>query len=139
MVFTTKDKKFFEKTLKLASTSEKTYRVGAIITNGNTIVSSGVNVSKTHPLQFHCNNITKRLGEHYACTKHAEISALVDLPRNFKVTKKTAIYIARVIAKGDIGMARPCVSCMEALKKYGIQNIYYTATDGGFIYEYLDI
>ena len=35
------------------------------------------------------------------------------------------------------GMARPCASCMQAIKDLGIREIYYTTNDG-YSYEKLE-
>ena len=47
------------------------------------------------------------------------------------------LYIYRIRKDQPYGMARPCPSCMAAIKDIGIKDIYYTTNDG-FSYEYLD-
>ena len=48
--------------------------------------------------------------------------------------RKVKLYIYRVRCDQLHSLARPCRSCMEAIKDLGIRHVYYT-TDDGFAYE----
>lgn len=47
------------------------------------------------------------------------------------------LYIYRTRKDIVCGMARPCASCMQAIKDLGIREIYYTTNDG-YSYEKLE-
>lgn len=49
---------------------------------------------------------------------------------------KVKLYIFRNRKCCTFGMARPCPSCMAAIKDLGIRHIYYTTNDG-YAYEEL--
>ena len=67
---------------------------------------------------------------------HAEISALSKLQKASFNPKRMKLFVYRIKRDGSYGMARPCASCMQAIKDFGIRKIYYT-TDDGFAKEIL--
>lgn len=48
----------------------------------------------------------------------------------YRVSKKldygATVYVARVLKETKFGIARPCISCMKALKTRGVKRVYYT-------------
>ena len=65
---------------------------------------------------------------------HAEInyiSSIRHLDINFS---KVKLYVYRTRCDQEYGIARPCPSCMAAIKDLGIRHIYYTTNDG-YAYE----
>ena len=50
---------------------------------------------------------------------------------------RVKLYIYRIRVDQPFGMARPCLSCMAAIKDIGIRDIYYTTNDG-YVYERLE-
>ena len=50
---------------------------------------------------------------------------------------KVKLYIYRKCHDRPFGIARPCPSCMAAIKDFGIRDIYYTTNDG-YAYEKLE-
>lgn len=50
---------------------------------------------------------------------------------------KVKLYIYRIRKDQEFGLARPCASCMAAIKDLGIRHIYYTS-DSGYVYEKLE-
>ena len=40
------------------------------------------------------------------------------------------LYIYRIRKDQPFGIARPCPSCMAAIRDLGIRDIYYTTNDG---------
>jgi tRNA(Arg) A34 adenosine deaminase TadA len=67
---------------------------------------------------------------------HAEISCLNGIKHLNINFSKVKLYIYRLRKDQPCGMARPCPSCMAAIKDLGIKEIYYTS-DEGFVYEKL--
>lgn len=49
---------------------------------------------------------------------------------------KVMLYICRIRKDQSFGIARPCPSCMNAIKDLGIRYIYYTTNDG-YVYKKL--
>jgi len=39
------------------------------------------------------------------------------------------VYVARVKRNGDFGLAKPCFSCMPALKAMGVEMVYWTVNN----------
>jgi cytidine deaminase len=54
----------------------------------------------------------------------------------FRDLEGYAIYSYREDMNGDIANCRPCAGCMQALRDYGVFDIYYTTKDG-YAYERL--
>lgn len=113
--------------------------VGCLITYKGRPVSSGCNSNKTHPMQEKYNKYRNKNHTQNCIPKiHAEIQALAKLKNDEYEPKydprKLAVYVYRIRKDQDFGMARPCPSCMQAIKDMGIRNIYYT-TDSGYAHE----
>lgn len=121
-----KHSKLIESAIDLSSQSNfPRAKIGAILVVGKTILSTGYNQRKTHPLQKERNVLrdsTKR-GE---CV-HAEVSAI---SRFRELPKNAVLYIGRKKRDGTHGMARPCGGCMSVIKDKGIRTIVYTTGDG---------
>lgn len=92
------------------------HRLGAVIVRGNKIISVGFNKNKTHTKS---NHAWKRL--------HAELSAIIKAKQDIT---NCSIYVYRETKNGDLGMARPCESCMEAIREAGINKIFYSTPHG---------
>lgn len=109
--------KFFELAKRLSKYSDHTqHRHGCIIVHKNRVVSTGYNEKKTHTQSLHKFNYL-----------HAEISALIGL--DFEKTKGCTAYIYREDRNGNPAMSRPCVACLETIKRAGIKTIYYSVTN----------
>jgi tRNA(Arg) A34 adenosine deaminase TadA len=63
-------------------------------------------------------------------TGHAETVAI----KRLKSSKGKTIVIARLKTNGDFAMAKPCITCIQAIKLTNIKHIWYT-TDTGWKYE----
>lgn len=134
------DYNFFIKAKKVAELSDfqKTH-VGCVAIYKNTVIGIGCNSNKTHPVQKIYNRYrdTKNQKNPFIPKLHAEISCLNSI-RHLDVNfQRVKIYIYRTRNSQEYGIARPCPSCMAAIRDMGIQNIYYT-TDEGFAYERID-
>lgn len=138
-MFTARDHKLFDVAKSVARTSRHPKaHVGAVLVSGKDVVSVGVNGKKSHPLQQKFNNIRFKDDSAAQHLMHAEIEALVKGRAHHREIEDAAIYVYRVMKDGSIGMARPCVGCMAALKEYGIREVFYT-TDQGLAYERVDL
>jgi len=111
-------KEYFNLARKLSHRSEHPqHKMGCVIVNKHNIISIGFNSLKTH-----------RKSNSYDNRLHAEIDALIGL--SYEETSGGTIYIYRERKDGTLGLARPCTTCMEALKRAGIKKICYTDYDG---------
>ena len=87
-------------------------------------ISVGLNsYTKTHPLQLHFATL---VGEPYKDKLHAEIHALLRAGDKQVHT----ISVERYHTNGDSAFARPCASCMLAIKNFGVKFIRYTTSEG---------
>lgn len=46
-----------------------------------------------------------------------------------KLDKGGTVFVARTLADGSSGMARPCAGCEKALRSRGVCRVYYTISD----------
>ncbi len=131
------DYKYFAKARKIASVSDyKKQHIGCVAVYQGQVIGLGCNCNKTHPTQqfynkyrIHCDSMLPKL--------HAEINCLNQI-RHLDINfSKVKLYIYRIRKDQPFGLARPCPSCMAAIKDLGIRNIYYT-TNEGYSYEYLE-
>ena len=127
---TRKQKSFFEAAEAMSKTSEfPRVHIGCVVTNGNhRIISSGVNSTKTHPIQKKYNK--ERFDEDTTHSLHAELDGLLPLLKENIDFSKVEVYTYRELYDGTMAMSRPCPSCMKLIKDLGIRNIYYTTQDG---------
>lgn len=42
------------------------------------------------------------------------------------------VYVARMLRRGEMAMARPCSACEKALRSRGVKRVYYTISDNEF-------
>lgn len=114
---TTRDKRWLNRAKKLAKqSSNKSFRLGAIIVQSNKNIGSGVNSTKTHPIQSKWNSKSDCL--------HAEVSAIIDSGIKDFEGKKATIFVARLMKKdNEPGCSYPCVNCWNMLNFIGIRNI----------------
>ena len=130
------DSKFFNRARQAANVSDyNKIHIGCIAVYQGNIIASGCNMNKTHPMQKFYNRY--RLESDSLLPKiHAEINCLLAMRYMDIDFQKVKLYIYRIRNDRLYGMARPCPSCMQAIKDIGIRNIYYT-TDEGFAHEIL--
>lgn len=134
------DYRYFEKARQTANISDfKKTHVGCVAVYQGNILGIGWNTNKTHPKQDYYNRYRKLHNDGRTCIPklHAEINCLNSI-RNLNINfSKVKLYVYRTRHDRPHGIARPCPSCMAAIKDLGIKNIYYT-TDDGFCYECLN-
>jgi deoxycytidylate deaminase len=101
-------------------------KIGAVIVDGNFIVSSGFNVDTSHPMQYKYNNKVGRIAP--AHRGHAEMMALVR-SKDYDLTG-CEVFVGRYDRRGRLASCRPCVACWTALQEAGITKITYTSPQG---------
>lgn len=131
------DYRYFNKAQQIATFSDyyKTH-VGCIAVYHGQVIGLGCNCNKTHPMQKYYNRY-RHNSDSLLPKLHAEINCvnqIKNLDINFSNVK---LYIYRIRKDQPYGMARPCPSCMAAIKDLGIREIYYTTNDG-YSYEKLE-
>lgn len=124
------DYKNFNKAYKIATVSDydRTH-IGCVAVYQGQVIGLGCNTNKTHPTQKFYNRY-RNVSEYMLPKLHAEISCLNQI-RHLNINfSKVKLYIYRIRKDQPFGMARPCPSCMAAIKDLGIRNIYYTTNEG---------
>lgn len=117
-----------DKVVEIAETSTFHKQVGALLLSKGKVVSTGVNVRKTHPTQAKWAIKAGLPEKRYL---HAEIAALIRCRE-----QADTIVVARVNRQGKLRLSRPCPVCRLAILEAGITQVCYT-TDQGFLYEYV--
>ena len=137
-LMTNKQKRFFNIAREISLLSDfKRARIGAVVVDGNRIISTGCNSTKTSPVQDKYNKYRHFDDGAYCIPKvHAEIAALSPLLNNNSINwSKTELYIYREHKDGEISCAKPCEACSALIRDLGIKRIYYTDWDGSFVKE----
>lgn len=112
-----RDERFISLALKIAAKSAHPIaKIGCVMVNGNRVISIGINRHKTHPKQLshHCSG-------QYAGSIHAELDAILS-----GEAKGCTLYVARVMADGSSGLAKPCHICETICMAAGIKKIVFT-------------
>lgn len=109
-----------------------TARVGCVVVYKGTVIAKGFNSDKTHPVQDIWNvKRYKNVGNNYLPSKgHAEILALTKIKFLDIDFSKVEVFVYRELRDGSLALARPCPSCMAAIKAMGIRKIHYSTPDG---------
>lgn len=131
------DYRFFEKAKKVASVSDfyKTH-MGCVAVYQGQVIGLGCNCNKTHPSQQYYNQYREK-SDSLLAKLHAEMSCLNSIKNQNINFSKVKLYIYRIRKSQPFGLARPCPSCMAAIRDLGIKDIYYTTNDG-YAYEKLE-
>lgn len=127
------DYKFFDKARQVANISDyhKTH-IGCVAVYQGQVVGLGCNCNKTHPTQKKYNKYRNlyNSGSEPLPKLHSEISCINQI-KHFDINfSKVKLYIYRIRKDQPFGIARPCPSCMAAIKDLGIRDIFYTTNDG---------
>ena len=133
-MLTKSDYRYFDKARQTATISDyyKTH-IGCVAVYQGSIIGIGCNCNKTHPMQKQYNQYRDihTVGKTDALPKlHAEISCLNSIRQMHVNFTKVKLYIYRIRKDQPFGLARPCPSCMAAIKDLRIRDIYYTTNDG---------
>ena len=141
-MITKSDYRYFDKAKQIAEISDfKKVHIGCVAIYKGNIVGIGCNTNKTHPAQKYYNKYRRPDGEDISMVAmpklHAEINCLNQLKHMNVNFSKVKLYIYRMRNDRPYGMARPCPSCMAAIRDLGIRDIYYTTNDG-FVHKRLE-
>ena len=131
------DYKYFLKARQVATISDyyKTH-IGCVAVYQGQVIGLGCNTNKTHPVQKFYNRY-REPSDTMLPKLHAEISCINQIKHLNINFSKVKLYIYRIRKDQPYGMARPCPSCMAAIRDLGIRDIYYTTNDG-YSYERLE-
>lgn len=138
-MLTDRDMRYFEVAKAISKTSNHSkFKIGAALIVNKSVVAVGVNDEfKSHPLQkkYNALRFTDDSCKH---TVHAEIDVIAKAKNQIEDFRNAKLYVFRFQRNGkNIGNARPCKACMQAIKDFGISEVYYS-TDDGLAYEYVD-
>lgn len=131
------DYKYFDKARQAALISDfhKTH-IGCVAVYQGNVIGIGCNCNKTHPMQKKYNKYRKQ-SDLMLPKLHAEISCINSI-RHLDINfSKVKLYIYRIRKDQLYGLARPCPSCMAAIRDLEIRDIYYTTNDG-YVHERLE-
>jgi deoxycytidylate deaminase len=100
----------------------------AMLTDGNKIISIGVNKAKSDPFQKANSKNYKNPNPHmeYSWT-HAETDCLKGINLDFR---RTTIYVIRTDDKGNMMESCPCEGCRTLINRLQIPRIIHSTSDG---------
>jgi len=103
----------------------------AMLTDGNKIISIGVNKAKSDPIQKLHSRSHKASNQfvEYSWT-HAEVDCLKGLQMDFN---RTTLYVIRTDASGKLMESCPCNGCQSLIDKLEIPRIVHSTADGGIV------
>ena len=103
-----------------------TYKIGSILVFKKSVLATGYNKQKSHPLQQKYNQFRedyKRRGSFV----HAEIDCLKNMR---DVPKGSILFIGRNDMQGNPAICRPCEACLCLISLYNITEIVYNTPSG---------
>lgn len=120
-MITKSDYKYFTKARQVAMVSDyKNIHVGCVAVYQGNIIGIGCNCNKTHPVQKFYNKYRNKSNE-LLPKLHAEINCINSI-KNMDINfHKVKLYIYRIQKDQLFGIARPCLSCMAAIKDLGFE------------------
>ena len=131
------DYRYFKKDRQVALISDyQKVHIGCVAVYQGNIISIACNTNKTHPMQKYYNRYREE-SDVMIPKLHAEINCLNQLKHLNINFSKVKLYIYRIRNDRPYGMARPCPSCMAAIRDLGIRDIYYTTNDG-YVHERIE-
>lgn len=90
--------------------------LAAIITNGSRVVSCGINQRRSHPQQREMFNPLRYI--------HAEIAAIIG--SSVDQRHGGTLYVVRRSKVGNLALAKPCETCMEAIRDARIKRVVFS-------------
>lgn len=123
------EKKFLCYAIKAAEMSSCTSRHGAVLVKNGNVLAIGVNAMKNDPLYVspqQRNVVPPDVKIMDMMSVHAEEAVI---RANKEEANNAVIYIARISAKGEPVLSKPCASCQKMLKEYGVKKAIWTIAD----------
>lgn len=100
--------------------------IGACVVKKKSVISTGCNKNKTHPIQEKYNN--KSLSFKKTKAKlHAEMDALIKAGND---AAGATLYVFRRGNDNIYRISKPCNACMNFIKDCGIIRVVYTIENG---------
>ncbi len=126
---TKRERAHFGAAKAVSELSDHRVHVGAVVTMGSRIISSGCNS------QHRCHALQVKLDkEMFGCESHgplhAEVDALLPLIRKGVDLSNAALYVYREHKNGVLACARPCARCEKLIRSTGLKRIFYTVENG---------
>ena len=108
-----------EKVEMLRKQHKTTFRLGAVLFDGNRVINVGRNYSnKTHPQS---NNPYK--------TVHAEFDTILGVPR--WQLEGSSLLVVRLNMGGQFVLAKPCEYCDVLIRAANLKEVFWTNNQGG--------
>ncbi len=98
------------------------HKLGAVLVDrkGRVYSASPNYLFKTHPIYDKISPLR---------TLHAEAAAILKI-RHKTDFSKLQLFVYRELKNGTLANSRPCDGCMELIKRYGINTVWYTHSEG---------
>jgi len=99
----------------------------------NRLISTGLNVNKTHPMNLRNKKISRITGEDYSDQKQtcSELSAILKLKRLTNIdTRKCTLINLRYDRNDKIALAKPCSSCQSLLRYHNFKQVIWSTNNG---------
>ena len=126
---TKRERAHFGAAKAVSELSDHRIPVGAVVTMGSRIISSGSNSqSRCHGLQAKLDK--EMFGDESRGPRHAELDALLPLIRRGVDLSNAALYVYRQHKNGTLACARPCSRCEKLIRSAGLKRIFYTVENG---------
>ena len=103
-----------------AGNSTYRFRLGAVVVSGGRVRGVGWSKSKNRPGSVSDVHLKR-------CSVHAEADAL----RGLDPLRRATCYVARIDARNEPVLARPCADCFAALSAAGVTRVFWTIDDEG--------
>lgn len=100
------------------------------------LISTGINCSKTHPVNLINRKVSKITGLDFSDQKHtcSEFVAILKLKRLTNIdTSKCVMVNIRYDRNDNKAMAKPCMSCQNLLRYHSFKHILWTDDNGNFV------
>lgn len=130
-MFSDRELRYFDVAKAVSETANhNSFMIGAAIVVGKSIISVGANdKDRSHPLQKKYNAFRFN-DDKCKHSIHAEIDAITKAKNQIDDFSDAKLFVYRLQKNGNLGIARPCKGCMEAIKDFGIKEIYYSTNEG---------
>lgn len=117
--------KLIEKAYALKELPDCAQKHFTFIVNRNKIISLGWNQAyRTHPIakKFNCR----------FSTIHSELAAIKNFHGTLDEICRFKLINIRIRRDNNVGISKPCDSCMMMLAAFDFNEVWYTNNDGGF-------
>jgi len=81
------------------------------------------------------NNDRTKFNKSIVPSVHAEMDVLYKHHKMTRSNKKFSILVIRINKNGHVCDSKPCQQCIDNLKSYNINKIYYSDSDGNIVCE----